>query len=107
MSLFFTPRLRHRGSRGLPRRSWSLEIALNTVLSVCNLQRSCLLRQTFWDAIQASCDHQKKFSHASFSTVTGQLLKLLHPHNQNLDYELLVSLARPQQLDFRGASGTN
>src|SRR4030095_10212904 len=75
MSLFFTPRLRLRGSRGLPRRSWSLEIALNTVLSVCNLQRSCLLRQTFWDAIQASCDHQKKFSHASFSTVTWSPLK--------------------------------
>ena len=37
----------------------SLEVALYTVLSVCNLQRSCLLRQTFWDATQASCDHQK------------------------------------------------
>lgn len=62
-------------SRGLPRRSWSLEIALNTVLSVGNLQRSCLLRQTFWDATQASCDHQKKFSNASFSTVTWSPLK--------------------------------
>ena len=60
----------------------SLEVALYTVLSVCNLQRSCLLRQTFWDATQASCDHQEKFSHASFSTVTWSLLKPLHPHNR-------------------------
>jgi hypothetical protein len=44
-------------------------------LGVCNLLRLCMHTPTFWDATQDSYWRQKKFSHASFSTVIWSPIK--------------------------------